>query len=65
MMMLQCWELSPDKRPTFKTLYMDTSKFIEEIAGYLELGFNPFVEQRSTAEEDNYMENMLPQVTII
>ena len=41
-MMLQCWDSTPDKRPSFNTLYMDTSKFIEEIAGYLEMGFNPF-----------------------
>ena len=42
MMMLQCWESMPDKRPSFKTLYTDTSKLIEGIAGYLEIGFNPF-----------------------
>ena len=42
MMMLRCWESMPDKRPSFKTLYTDTSKFIEGIAGYLEMGFNPF-----------------------
>ena len=41
-MMLQCWESMPDKRPSFKTLYTDTSKLIEGIAGYLEIGFNPF-----------------------
>ena len=42
MMMLQCWESMPDKRPSFKTLYTDTSKLIEGIAGYLVIGFNPF-----------------------
>ena len=42
MMMLQCWELAPDKRPSFKTLYTNTSIFIEGLAGYLEMGFNPF-----------------------
>ena len=41
-MMLQCWELAPDKRPSFKTLYKNTSKFVEGLAGYLEIGFNPF-----------------------
>ena len=53
MMMLQCWESIPDKRPSFKTLYTDTSKLIEGIAGYLEIGFNPFTaggEEESTNE---------------
>ena len=45
-MMLQCWESMPENRPSFKTLYTDTSKFIEGIAGYLEIGFNPFSGQR-------------------
>ena len=42
MMMLQCWELVPDKRPSFKTLYKYTSNVVEGLAGYLEMGFNPF-----------------------
>lgn len=42
MMMLQCWEFVPDKRPSFKTLYKHTSNFVEGLAGYLEMGFNPF-----------------------
>ena len=47
-MMLQCWDSTPDKRPTFNMLYMDTSRFIEEIAGYLEMGFKSI--QRKTEE---------------
>ena len=50
MMMLQCWESVPDKRPSFKTLYTNTSKFIEGIAGYLEIGFNPFAAQAVMGE---------------
>ena len=42
MMMLQCWEAMPEKRPSFGILYKNTSKYIEGIAGYLEIGFNPF-----------------------
>ena len=41
-MMKKCWETVPDDRPTFKELRKNTSKYIEHIAGYLEMGFNPF-----------------------
>ena len=39
---MQCWKMSPEDRPTFKEIYSSVSKFIERIAGYLEIGFNPF-----------------------
>ena len=39
---MQCWKMSLEDRPTFKELYSSVSKFIECIAGYLEIGFNPF-----------------------
>ena len=42
-MMKKCWEMAPQNRPTFKELHSSISKYIESIAGYLELGFNPFV----------------------
>ena len=32
----------PDDRPSFKDLHTNTSKYTECIAGYLEMGFNPF-----------------------
>ena len=41
-MMKKCWETMPNDRPTFKELRKNTSKYIEHIAGYLEMGFNPF-----------------------
>ena len=41
---MQCWKMSPEDRPTFKQLCSSVSKFIECIAGYLEIGFNPFIE---------------------
>ena len=40
--MMKCWEMMPEERPSFKELHMITSKHIERIAGYLEMGFNPF-----------------------
>ena len=40
--MMQCWKMSPEDRPTFKEICSNVSKFIERIAGYLEIGFNPF-----------------------
>ena len=57
MMMLECWESAPDKRPSFKTLYRNTSKFIEGLAGYLEVGFNPFVAQTATEPGDEETTN--------
>lgn len=45
-MMMKCWDIVPENRPCFKELYMITSKHIERIAGYLEMGFNPFVGER-------------------
>ena len=41
-MMRKCWEMKLDDRPSFMELYKSTSKYIEHIAGYLELGYNPF-----------------------
>ena len=40
--MKRCWEKAPNDRPTFKELYSSVSKYIEHIAGYLDMGFNPF-----------------------
>ena len=52
-MMKKCWEIVPDDRLAFKQLYKNTSIYIEHIAGYLELGFNPFagMEDASRVEE--------------
>ena len=41
-MMRRCWELAPEDRPTFKEVYTNISSYIEHMAGYLEMGFNPF-----------------------
>ena len=46
---MQCWKMSPEERPTFKELCSSVSKFIERIAGYLEIGFNPFTAVATSA----------------
>ena len=47
-MMKKCWEIMPEDRPTFKELRKNTSKYLEHIAGYLEMGFNPFARDEKT-----------------
>ena len=37
-MMQQCWEIEPDKRPSFSTLVNTISKSLEKQAGYLRVG---------------------------
>ena len=34
--------MAPEDRPTFKNLYLTISDYIEQEAGYLQLGQNPF-----------------------
>ena len=52
---MDCWKMSPEERPTFKDLCCNVSNFIEHIAGYLDVGFNPFsnVERGDEGKEDN------------
>ena len=38
--------MPPDNRPSFKELHKNTSEYIEHIAGYLGLGYNPFAGMR-------------------
>ena len=61
MMMRKCWEIVPENRPSFSELYTITSKYVEQMAGYLELGFNPF----SRKEETTCMEkDEVPSVAL-
>ena len=57
--MRKCWEMRLDDRPSFMELNKTTSKYVEHIAGYLELGYNPFAGMKkfsSTTElKDNQM----------
>ena len=41
-MMMRCWEGSPNDRPSFSEINEDVSRLIEHVAGYLDMGFNPF-----------------------
>ena len=43
--------MSPNDRPHFEEIYKNTSKYIECIAGYLELGFNPFAKMSSIGDQ--------------
>ena len=51
-MMKKCWEMEPDNRPSFKELHTVTSQYIEQIAGYLDLGFNPFAKEKKGEKDD-------------
>jgi serine/threonine protein kinase len=53
--MMKCWEAAPDDRPSFKELHKATSKYTERIAGYLEIGYNPFagMEKVKTTLKEN------------
>ena len=35
--MLKCWEIAPETRPTFSLLVRSLSKFLENIAGYMDV----------------------------
>ena len=40
--MSRCWEFQPEDRPSFSELHANISNYLEKIAGYLEVNFNPF-----------------------
>ena len=64
-MMMKCWETVPDDRPTFKELCTNSNKYIERIAGYLEMGFNPFAgdgEKVKSAVDDEPVSDVAIQV---
>ena len=50
--MRKCWEKTPQDRPSFKELHTTTSKYIEHIAGYLGMEFNPFAGDEDAVKEE-------------
>ena len=50
--MRQCWQMTPGERPTFSELCLKVSKLIENIAGYLQMGYNPFTVGGGKAGEE-------------
>ena len=38
MMMMQCWEFDPDKRPSFSSLVDSLSQSLEGMANYMDIG---------------------------
>ena len=57
-MMMKCWESSPKERPSFSDIYKDVTRVIARIAGYLDVGYNPFTgqEKEKCAVEDENKE---------
>ena len=55
--MVNCWKASPKERPSFREIHKDLSMFTERVAGYLDMGFNPFKagENASTKKADTEM----------
>ena len=41
--MKQCWQMAPVDRPTFTELCLKLSSLIEQIADYLQMGYDPFI----------------------
>lgn len=44
--MMKCWAKSPNDRPFFSDIVVTISNYTENIAGYLDVSFNPFMYAR-------------------
>lgn len=54
MVMKQCWDKDPEKRPTFSQLQTKISSTLTEMAGYME--FSEFASVDSDGAGDNNVE---------
>ena len=50
--MRNCWEMAPEERPTSRRLCLSISKFIEHMADYMQMEYNPFTVGRVEEEEE-------------
>ena len=50
--MMKCWIKAPEDRPTFNELYCTVSQCVESLAGYMQVGFNPFTGNVGELEEE-------------
>ena len=50
--MMKCWSKQPDDRPPFSEIVPTVSNYTENIAGYLDINFNPFNSELSSAFTD-------------
>ena len=48
--MVKCWEYKREDRPTFRHIHTSTASYIERIAGYLEMNYNPFYGMQGQGE---------------
>ena len=55
-MMRTCWAASPAKRPSFSEIASTLSGYTENLAGYLDMNFNPF-----TSDQQDQQQQQLPQ----
>ena len=53
-MMQWCWEMEPDKRPSFSTLVKTLSKSLEKQAGYLRVGAFTTGRDHNSSTEHSY-----------
>lgn len=52
--MLNCWATDPNRRPSFSEAATTLSGYIETLAGYLDMNYNPFT---NAPEQQKPLEN--------
>lgn len=51
-MMMMCWNEQPEKRPSFSDIVRVVENRISVIAGYLDVGYNPFISPSQDGEQE-------------